>query len=189
MLISNSRLRTAAVAAVLSLAAGAAQAAITVLGGGYAQSCSRAARDGDWTLNAEQTCTFALDYESLGLRDRAGTFVNRGVMKLRRAEYVAAMQDFDAASQLSPTMGEAHINRGAALIGLRRYADSLPSLNRGLELGVDEMAKAYYNRAMAYEGLDDPRAAYLDYQKAQELEPAWPEPARQLARFQVTRAP
>lgn len=186
----KSSLKVAALAILAALGAGAAaQASITVLGGGYAETCWRAARGGDWTLNAEQACTFAIDYEVLAPRDRAGTFVNRGVMKLRRAEYVAAIADFDRASQLSPTMGEAYINRGAALIGLKRYADSLPPLNHGLELGIDEMAKAYYNRAMAYEGLDDPRAAYLDYQKAQELEPTWTEPARQLTRFQVSRAP
>ena len=79
------------------------------------------------------------------------------------------------------------MNRGAAAIGQRRYSDSLDDINRGLELGVEEPAKAYYNRALAYEGMEDPKSAYFDYQKALELQPEWELPKQQLTRFTVTR--
>ena len=183
--MSGRFVRVAVLAAGLALEGGAAQAAVTVLGDGYAQTCWRSARDGDATLTAEQTCTYALDVELLSRRDRAGTYVNRGVLRMRRAEYRAALADFDAAIGLEPQLGAGHVNRGAALIGLGRHAESLAPLNRGIELGVEEAAKAYYNRAIAYEGLGDLKAAYLDYQRALQLDPAWTEPARELARFQL----
>ena len=66
-------------------------------------------------------------------------------------------------------------------------AASRPDINRGLELGVDEPAKAYYNRALAYEGLEDAKSAYYDYQKAVEINPEWSAPREQLTRFSVTR--
>jgi tetratricopeptide (TPR) repeat protein len=79
------------------------------------------------------------------------------------------------------------VNRGAASVGSRRFADGLTDLNKALDLGVEEPEKAYYNRALAYEGLDNVKAAYLDYQKAIELKPEWEQPKKELARFTVGR--
>ena len=175
-------------AAVLSIvAASHGHAAVTVIGGGLAQACSKAALAGETDFKFQKVCTEALETEFLVSRDRAGTYINRGVLKLRLGSYNEASRDFDQAVRLKPDMGEAYVNRGAAAIGQRRYADSLPDLNHALELGVQEPAKAYYNRALAYEGLDDMRSAYFDYQKAVELMPDWDAPKTQLVRFTVTQ--
>lgn len=165
----------------------AAEGAVTVIGGGLAQACSDAAMDGEDDLRFQEVCTMALETELMKPRDRAGTYVNRGVLKLRRASFDDASRDFDQAIGIQPDMGEAYVNRGAASIGRQRYAESLPDINRGLELGVAEPAKAYYNRALAYEGLEDPKAAYFDYQKASEIAPDWTAPRQELARFTVSR--
>lgn len=175
-----------AAAAALALA-GEAGAAVTVIGGGLAEACSKAAIAGKSDTRFEQVCTDALQNEMLNARDRAGTYINRGVMKLRRMEWDAAAKDFNTAIRNRNDLGEAYVNRGAAAIGQRRYSDSLADINRGLELGVEEPAKAYYNRALAYEGMDDPKAAYFDYQKALEIQPEWELPKQQLTRFTVTR--
>jgi tetratricopeptide (TPR) repeat protein len=165
----------------------AASAAVTVIGGGLAEACSNAAITGKSDRKFEVLCTRALDEEALSARDRAGTYVNRGVMKLRRANYDAAVLDFNQAVRIKPDMGEGYVNRGAASIGMHRYPEGLVDLNKGIELGVDEPAKAYYNRALAYEGLEDAKAAYFDYQKAVELSPEWTAPREQLVRFKVSR--
>jgi len=176
----------AALTATLAFA-NAANAAVTVIGGGLAEACSNAAITGKSDRKFEAVCTKALDEEALTTRDRAGTYINRGVMKLRRASYDAAVLDFNQAVRLKPEMGEGYVNRGAAAIGMHRYPESLVDLNKGIELGVDEPAKAYYNRALAYEGLEDAKAAYFDYQKAIELSPDWAAPKEQLVRFKVSR--
>ncbi|MDB5424696.1 MAG: hypothetical protein JWQ29_2112 [Phenylobacterium sp.] len=167
--------------------AGAADAAVTVIGGGFAEACSRAAITGQSDHKVEELCTLALTDEMLNDRDRAGTFVNRGVMKLRRANYDAAILDFNQAVRIKPDLGESYVNRGAASIGQRHYAEGMTDLNKAIALGVGEPAKAYFNRALAYEGLDDVKAAYFDYQKALELSPDWDAPKQQLVRFKVTR--
>jgi Tfp pilus assembly protein PilF len=170
------------------LAVGAAHAqAVTVLGGGMAKQCSDAALSGESDLRFEEACNTALAVEALDLRDRAGTYVNRGVLKLRRKEFGSAMFDFNRAVELKPDIGEAYVNRGAALVGSRRYAEGLADLNKALEMGVQEPEKAYYNRALAFEGLDNMKAAYFDYQKAIELKPDWEMPRQELARFTVER--
>jgi tetratricopeptide (TPR) repeat protein len=168
-------------------AASSADGAVTVIGGGLAQACSEAAMDGEDDPKFQQVCTLALETEIMKPRDRAGTYVNRGVLKLRRTSYSDAARDFNQAVRLQPDMGEAYVNRGAAAIGQKRYAESLPDINRGLELGVTEPAKAYYNRALAYEGMEDAKSAYFDYQKAVEIAPEWAAPREQLTRFTVSR--
>jgi tetratricopeptide (TPR) repeat protein len=173
-------------AATLAWAA-ASSAAVTVIGGGMAKQCSLAALTGESDARFETLCTQALDGELLSLRDRAGTYVNRGILKLRRKEFASAQFDFNRAIETKPDLGEAYVNRGAAAVGARRYADGLVDLNKAIELGVEEPEKAYYNRALAFEGLDDLKAAYFDYKKAVELKPDWDQPQRELARFTVER--
>lgn len=177
----------AATVGAMVLSAGQAEAAVTVLGGGMAQACSNAAIAGYSDFRFEKVCTMALETENLNLRDRAGTYINRGVLKLRRAQWDNARGDFDRAVKIKPDLGEAYVNRGAAAIGAGRFADSLPDINKALELGLEEPEKAYFNRALANEGLDNMKQAYFDYQKALELSPEWAEPKKQLTRFTVTR--
>ena len=181
--------------ALVSLAAGAAfawastadGAAVTVIGGGMARECSVAALNGESDRRFEQVCTTALETELLNLRDRAGTYVNRGILKLRRREFASAQYDFNRAIETKPDLAEAYVNRGAAAVGAHRYADGLADLNKALDLGVEEPEKAYYNRALAFEGLEDLKAAYFDYRKAVELKPDWDMPQKELARFTVER--
>jgi tetratricopeptide (TPR) repeat protein len=180
------RIRTGltVVALVAGLAAPAA-ASVMVLGNGMAADCSKAAFAGRFDRDSIVLCTRSLDEERLLRRDRAGTLVNRGVMLLRTRDYVSARADFDMAISLEPTLGEAFVNRGVSLMADQAYAEALIQIDRGLALGIDEPAKAYYNRALVQESLGDAKAAWLDYRKAQELAPDWPAPARQLTRFTV----
>ena len=167
--------------------AGPANAAVTVIGGTLAHACSIAAFGGETTRRYEDICTLALEGELLSQRDRAGTFVNRGVMRLRRSEFESAMSDFNRAVSLKADLGEAYVNRGAASVGQHKFREGLEDLNKALAMGVEEPEKAYFNRALAYEGLDDLKAAYYDYQKAVELKPEWDAPKKELARFTVHR--
>ena len=178
--------RTPAIVAgvLLALAAGSASASVLVLGEGLAPACSKAAFRGKADKASVETCTRALD-EALATRDRAGTLVNRGVMLMRGKAYGPAARDFEDAIRLSPDLGEAFVNRGVLRMADRDYAGALTEIDRGIQLGVDEPAKAYYNRALAQEGLGDAKAAWLDYRKAQSLDPDWDAPAKQLVRFKV----
>lgn len=181
-------LRTNLIAGACALlAATAAQASVSVIGGGLARECSIAAFRGESNVRFEGLCTQALETELLSPQDRAGTYVNRGVFKLRRAEFAKASGDFNRAVELKPDLGEAYVNRGAAAVGAKRYAEGLADLNKAIELGIEEPEKAYYNRALAHEGLDDLKSAYFDYQKALELSPEWEAPKRELVRFSVER--
>ena len=183
-----SALRTALLASALFALPLAAEAASTVYGNGPAQDCYRAALTGRTDLGAIRDCDTAMLGPELNARDRAATIVNRGVVRLQRREAPLALADFDTAIAWRPELGEAHINRGAALIRLGDYPGAIAAINRGLELGADDPQEAYFNRAVANEKLDNLAAAYADYRKALELKPDWTLAQSELARFTVANA-
>lgn len=176
----------AASLAALSLAT-SSNAATTVLGNGLASVCSQYAKEGSDDPQALEVCTVAIETEFMNRRDRAGTYVNRGVIKMRQQKYADARRDFEVAVKLQPDMGEAFVNRGGALVGEQRYMEALLDIDKGLALQPEEPEKAWYNRGLANEGLADTKAAYFDYLKALELAPGWEIPQRELKRFTVTR--
>ncbi|MDP8916781.1 MAG: hypothetical protein M3M95_06220 [Pseudomonadota bacterium] len=184
-------IRKAAALAVLVIGSGAAwttQASVIVLGSTRAHACMDAAFAGARDRTAIATCTAALEEQALSPKDRAATLVNRGVLLMNRLDFQAAFSDFDDATRINPKLGEAAFNRGSALIALGRYSEGLVDIERGLQLGVREPEKAYYNRAIAREELDDPKGAYLDYRQAARLKPEWDLPRLELARFEVRQA-
>ena len=171
-------------AALAAMLATSASAAVTVLGNGAANQCSAAALAGDATDEDLAVCNTAL-LEVVSDTEKAGTYVNRGVILLRRKNFTAARTDYETAEKIVPTMGEAVVNRGASFVAERRYLEGLTEIDRGLSLNPEEPEKAYFNRALANEGLDDMKAAYLDYMKALELAPNWEAPRHELSRFTV----
>ncbi len=185
MIIRTATVLAVSLAAASLAATPSAQAAVTVLGDQLGYECSVLALAGYADDKAIETCTQALPSSGLSVRDRAGTYVNRGVIQLRRKAYRNAHADFDAAIALDPTLGEAVVNRGAAFVAQRRFAEGIAEITRGLALGANEPEKAYYNRALAHEQLGDFKAAYLDYQAALKLKPGWSDPERSLTRFVV----
>ncbi len=176
------------IAGALAIAtiASSAGAAVTILGGGEAAACFEAAKVGRSDDGSIALCDTALDGEVMSSQDRGGTYINRGVMKLRRGLYEAAHADFDAGIAMIPKVGEGWVNRGAMFVGEHKYKDGLDDIDKGISLGVVEPEKAYFNRALAYEGLDDAKSAYLDYQQAATLKPSWTAPQKELRRFTVT---
>ena len=181
------KLISAALLATMTLGIHAAGASTLVLGGGAAKDCSIAAIDGRSDRKSVLTCTTALETENLNFRDRARTHVNRGVLQMRQRAFSTARADFDAATRIDPDLGEAWVNRGASYVGEARYGDAVGEIDKGLALGVKDPEKAWFNRAMANEGLGDLKAAYQDYSKAAELDPAWDAPKKELMRFSVKR--
>lgn len=164
-----------------------AQAAVSVFGGGFAQRCYEAAKDGKLDDTSLGLCDMALLSEPLSDADRGGTYVNRGVMRLRRHELALAQADLDQGVALNPIAGDGWLDRGAAYLAQHRWREGLEYMNKALQLGVSEPEKAYFNRAIAEEGLDNEKAAYFDYQHALQIKPDWQAPQQELLRFTVVQ--
>jgi lipoprotein NlpI len=173
--------------ALFAGAAGAASASVTIMGDDVAGQCSKAAFHEMADNDSLRLCTAALADGMLDRRDEAGTYINRGVIYMSRGDFANARVDFDHAISVDPALGEGWINRGAVNIIDKRFQDGVSDISKGLTLGTEEPAKAYYNRGVAYEGLDDEKSAYLDYQQALVLQPGWDLPKQELLRFTVMR--
>jgi tetratricopeptide (TPR) repeat protein len=157
--------------------------ASTVIGGQrHLSECGRRTNDGDASDRALDACTRALEGD-LGRADRITVLVNRGVVHMRRREGEAALADFDAALEINPNLPEAHVNRGAALVMLRRPGPAVAALTQALSLGVAEPYKAYYNRGAAREALGDLTGALEDYNTALDIHPEWAPAEAEVARF------
>jgi tetratricopeptide (TPR) repeat protein len=163
-----------------------AQAAVTVLGGGPAQECFQVAEFGGNASQGITKCTFALD-TLLSPRDRAATFVNRGVLRLSLHQNDRALADIDSGITIAPDLADAFVDRGAVSIALGQFPQALEDLNKGIALGPHRPQIAYYDRAIIFEQQGDIRAAYNDYKKALEIAPDFEPAAKELKRFRVVQ--
>jgi len=121
---------------------------------------------------------------------RAGLLANRAYIRLRMTDYPGTVTDADASLSLAPDLAAANLNRGAGLIGMGRYQDALPSLEKAVALSSgDKLELAYYNRGIVREHLGNISGAYFDYKKAAELDPKFAPAQEQLARFRITIGP
>ena len=185
-------LRSAALGSglALSLAAGAfvpkVHAQVYVVDSPEASRCYAAASGTAADQRSIDRCTTALDRGGLVGRNYAGTLVNRGILRLRAGQTELALADFDAGVSLSPTLGEAWVNRGAALL-VKGGADAevIADVSRGLSLGSSHRELAFYLRGYARERANDWAGAYGDYRRAALIAPTWSAPQVDMARFEV----
>ncbi|MEZ5945831.1 MAG: tetratricopeptide repeat protein [Hyphomonas sp.] len=174
-------------AAAGALLVPAAMAQVSVFGGGLARDCYEAAFY--QTVSAqegEKICSQALSAETMKFENRAATFTNRGVLRMRLGKYEASLGDYDTAKRMKPDLGAIWLNEGAAYIFRKDYGSALASLDKAVELNSQDLYAAYYNRAIAKENLGDVAGAYYDFQKALELKPDFERAEWQLARFNVS---
>ena len=179
-------LKFAAVPLALGLvfAAQESRAVTIVLGGGLAVECYSTAEFGD-PNEAFDICSRALRDPDMSVRDKAATYINRSVIRLRVRDYSGAVQDCEQSVQRMPSLSEAYVNRGAALINLNRPRDAVTELDHAIRLGLEKLHLAYYNRAMAKEALNDVRGAYNDLRKVIEIQPDYVLAQEQLKRFSI----
>jgi len=177
-----------AVAAAGGIAA-SAQASIIVIGSSPGAACYRSARAGVTSPQALRTCDEALASGMLSARETVATHVNRGIVRLLGRNYDGAVADFDRAIKLDPNEPESYLNKGSAFLRMGLPpTQALPLFQEAINRKTRRPELAYYGRGIAHEEAGNLNAAYRDYKRAQELAPRWDEPARELSRFQVTRA-
>jgi tetratricopeptide (TPR) repeat protein len=174
-----------------ALAAGSAPAlgAVMVIGNSSARICYEAA-EARLAPSADGfgNCDRALREEGLTEFDRVATYVNRGILRLRTGKLDEAIADFDIAIRRDPSLGDAYLNKGIALVrGNRDWDQAIGLFNTALERRTRRPALAYYGRGVANEMKGHIKEAYLDYREANRIEPKWREPQTDLARFTVQR--
>jgi tetratricopeptide (TPR) repeat protein len=149
-----------------------------------ALACQDASKFGDFNSLGIDQCTLAIAHGAMmSTHDMAATYTDRGAIYMQHHQYAQAMSDFDTAIKLDPNLGNAYVNRGGSLVAMKRYAEGIADIDHGLTLNPDSPEKAYFNRAIADENLDDMKQAFADYSKAAQIAPNWAAAKTELARF------
>lgn len=174
----------------MMLPALASAQAITVLsGGGEARACSLAAELSTTRLNPSRgdldSCNRALEEVHLSRRDRAATFVNRGIINAGIDRYQEALNDYNEALELVPELPQAWNGKGNLYYLADRYDEALAAYERSLELNLPERQVAYYNMGLVYEKIGDDAAAERSYNTALELMPDWAPAQARLAELRA----
>jgi len=164
-----------------------AHALVTVVGAGMAHDCFIAAKSGVNLRAGIAVCNMALAEEMLSARARAGTYINRAVMKSALGQTDDAMTDYNSGLSLDPELGDGYVDRGAALITLKRYDEAIADINKGIALGQSYEHVGYYNRGVAEFFLGQVTQSYYDFKKASEIAPDFGPASEQLKNFVVTR--
>lgn len=128
------------------------------------------------------TCTNALQTENMNLRDKAATYINRGILHVALEEYKLAIADYARAEKLYPGFGAIHVNRGNLYFISQAYDGAIDEYNKALSVGLKQESVAYLNRGMAYEKLGRLQEAKTDYLQAINLSPEWVIPQSKLER-------
>lgn len=169
--------------------AGQTGAAVMVLGSSRAAECYHAAEHERTSSGNVQTCIAALENDNLNRAERTATFVNLGILHFYRGEYDTALGRMDQAIENDPQEPEAVLNKAITLLRRDRAGTlAVPLFSRAIAMGTREPALAYYGRGLAQELEGDLTAAYLDIRRANQLDPDWDVPERDLARFIVEPA-
>lgn len=130
-------------------------------------------------------CDAAVNAPDADNYSHMAALVNRSDIRLRLKDFRGAVEDAERAISYDAGLAAAHLNRGAGLVGLKRYDEAIAALDKALLLGPDHPELAYFNRALAREALGDIKGAYLDYRKALDIAPKFQLAADELSRFQV----
>jgi tetratricopeptide (TPR) repeat protein len=163
-----------------------ASAAVVVLGNSDARMCYEAADSPMMPIGRDvRRCDEALLHETLTAYETVATYVNRGILQLRRGGVEAAIGDFDRAIAMDANQPEAYLNKGAALLRRENAAEAMSLFTMALERNTTRPALAHYGRAIANETLGHLNAAYRDYTAASQIAPNWNEPRAELTRFRV----
>ncbi len=170
----------------LTAFAGTAHAQLVVQGkGGAAQCFDYAMAGNEGSRTAIKTCSDALG-EVMSMKDKAATYVNRGILYMRKGDQEKASADYQAALTIRPNLTQAYVNNGASLIRQKKFDEALASLNTALE---DEdsptRAAALYNRAIALDWKQDYNGAYRDLKAALEIKPEWKAALDLISRYEV----
>ena len=90
---------------------------------------------------------------------------NRGSANVSKREYDRAIQDYNEAIRLSPSIADNYRERGKAYYAKRDYDHAIQDFSEAILLNPNDTS-AYYNRGLAYYNKNDPDRAIQDFNEA-----------------------
>lgn len=133
-----------------------------------------------WSLVNSSTLTERSGQEEIALTPEpspssaptktAEDYIDEGNALQDSEDYADALEAFEKAIELKPTLAEAYFERGVTHHALNNLQTALEDYSKAIELDPT-YADAYYNRGIIHSDLGDNQAALTDYNKVIELDP------------------
>ena len=167
-MIGTTGIRVCMVACQLACVGAAAASETILFSDSPAYACYRAVVNWGNDLGA---CDLAIERQALSPPERAATYSNRGILRLRNGDLKDALADHNRAIKLAPTLSSIYINRAKALTHAKRYDEAFDDLARAIEIGEPNLGVAHYNRALLFHTLGDTASARQEAETAVQLAP------------------
>ena len=119
---------------------------------------------------ALSSCSRILKLEKFGKRRRAYIYISRGIANSKLKQYHRAIQDYDAAINLSPKNPIAHTIRGNAYFSLKQYRRAIQDYDANLRINPKD-DYTHLNRGVAFRKLKQYRRSIQDFSAAIRLNP------------------
>ena len=154
----------------------------------YTAACYEAASLQRYDGVSLSACTRALVWEvTTDGQERAGTLVNRGILRALRHDFEAAKEDYQSALEIDPTAAEAWLGLASVHWKAGDSAKALNAVDRAIAAGTARPALAYLIRGLAHEDRGEYRAALEDLNMSQRLDPDWAAPKAEISRYRIVR--
>ncbi len=156
---------------------GAQAQSITVLGTNDAYRCYESAQYSARSLSGSSSdlveCNDAIREGRLNRRDKAATYINRGIIRVNMGDVVRAEQDYLSALDISDRSPETFLNLGNLQYMMQDYSSAISDYDHAETLGLAQQHVLFLNRGMAYMRIGQFDLAEADYLKALEVRPDW----------------
>jgi|GEM_PF-3196677 len=173
-----------------SLSAMPAQAQMIISGSGAAYDCYMKTKTGDpGRRGTIRGCKDALSEIDLTKKNQIALKTNIGILNMRAGKYEEARKWYDDAIQMKPNEPLIFVNYSACEVFMGNYSKAIELATTAIELGTNKEAEARYNRAIAYDRLDQFTPAYRDLEQALVLRPDWAPAVKAIANYEVVSAP
>jgi len=150
-------------------------AQVIIHGDGAPRQCYLSVKFGDPGRHSTiKNCLNALETPGLNRKNRAAMSTNIGILYMRAGKHDKAKKWYDEALEIAPNIAETYVNYSAALIYSDNPRKAIQMADKALEFDTDKKPEALYNRAIAYDRIEDFNRAYRDLKQALTLRPEWP---------------
>jgi tetratricopeptide (TPR) repeat protein len=121
-----------------------------------------------------------LGFSGSGYASPASELNERGIAHGQRGEYQRALESFNKAIDLDPTVSDYFMNRGLIYYLRGQHRPAIADLDQAIRLDPGN-AVALFNRGSVYDDVGEPDRALEDYGNAIRLKPSHPGPYRNRA--------
>jgi tetratricopeptide (TPR) repeat protein len=132
-------------------------------------------------VSAKPQVTFETEIK---LKQRSSSFIECANLVAEQLEPAKALEACNSAAEEDPTRGDTYYYRGFSYFYLDRYIEAEADFSRAIELGAQNLAESYFQRAVCKERQRRLRDAAADFKIAYEQKPQWSSARRKVEEYQ-----